>query len=88
MSSTSGLQVKFTLSVTLVSGTATVNNPRIFASDIAIVSLKEAIGTLGDHYSLSCADGLFSIASVDNSGAIVNTDNSTLYVGIFDNKLA
>lgn len=65
--------------VTLVAGTATVSSTSFLAGTKVFVSMKTPGGTLGNHYqvTVTAATG-FTVTAIDLSGALVNTDTSTL----------
>jgi hypothetical protein len=74
---------------TLVAGTKTVSTTGVATGDLIFLSLNTPGGTQGTHYSApvaSITNGTsFVINAVDTSGALVNTDTSTINWWIIDN---
>lgn len=69
-------------SLTLVAGTATINDSNVKATSVATAQLKVAGGTLGVNYTAVCTAGVVTVTSVIAAGTINVLDTSTLTVNI------
>jgi len=65
-------------SATLASGVVTVEDRRIKASSIAVVTYQAPGGTTGTNLKAACTDGTLTITAVNTSGSTVNTDTSSV----------
>lgn len=76
----STFQIRNTISgtITLTAGTATLTNSNIKSISLLQVSLKTPGGVMGVNYQITLSGTTFTVKSVDQTGATVATDTSTL----------